>query len=220
MKHHRTSPGHGGKRTVTVASSENPVYFGQEVTFTATVTPDHGGGTMTFFRAHGRIFRNLDELCGGLTLTLTDGHWGATCTVTPPAGSYIIMADYASVGHVRTLGFLDQTVYAVPTTTTLSSSQNPSTVGQPVTFTATVTAANGAAVSGVVTFSADGTKIGGCFDKAVTRMGTSYEAICTTSSLPAGPSRIRAAFTGLPHGDFIRSVGGPLMQKVVEDPTK
>ncbi len=46
-----------------------------------------------------------------------------------------------------------------PTTTTLVSSANPSTVGANVTFTATVT---GSAPTGSVGFTADGTTLTGC----------------------------------------------------------
>jgi hypothetical protein len=76
------------------------------------------------------------------------------------------------------------------TTTTLSSSQNPSTYGQAVTFTAVVTSGLGAPPDGETV----------TFKKGTTVLGTGTlgggSASFTTSALPVGTGYIRAVYGG------------------------
>jgi hypothetical protein len=84
-------------------------------------------------------------------------------------------------------------VYRVAATSTVvASSGNPSTAGQPVTFTATVTPASGAGTpTGTVTFSDSGTQLG------TATLGASGTATFTTTSpLPAGAHTITASYGG------------------------
>ncbi len=74
-------------------------------------------------------------------------------------------------------------------TTTLGSSANPSTAGQAVTFTATVT---GNSPTGTVNFKDGGTTIAGCGAQAV----SGGSATCTTSALSAGSHSISAVYSG------------------------
>ncbi len=80
-----------------------------------------------------------------------------------------------------------------PSTTTLASSLNPSTVGTPVTFTATVT---GTDPTGSVAFTDGGNAIGGCSAVALTGSGNARTAACTTSALSQGTHSIVAAYAG------------------------
>ncbi|MFC6081892.1 ice-binding family protein [Sphaerisporangium aureirubrum] len=81
---------------------------------------------------------------------------------------------------------------ATSTTTTLTSSANPTPVGQRVSFVATVKAATGTAVpAGLVVFTDGRRTILG----AVPLDGTG-RAVLTTFGLPAGTHRIRAVFIG------------------------
>src|SRR5208282_6019053 len=81
-----------------------------------------------------------------------------------------------------------------PTTTTLTSSLNPSTVGGSVTFTAAVT---GSAPTGSVAFNADGTTLSGCGTVALpTGSAGSKNATCSTASLTAGTHSIVATYSG------------------------
>jgi hypothetical protein len=73
-----------------------------------------------------------------------------------------------------------------PTTTALISSMNPSTVGQSVTFTATVT---GSSPTGTVTFKDGSTVLG-------SPSLSGGIATFTTSSLTVGPHSITAAYSG------------------------
>jgi len=83
------------------------------------------------------------------------------------------------------------------TTTTLSSAgPNPSTYGQAVTFTATVSPTDG---GGSVAFDDDGGPITGCASQPLTQQsGTTYTATCTTSTLPGGANDITAVYSGDP----------------------
>jgi hypothetical protein len=80
-----------------------------------------------------------------------------------------------------------------PSTTTLASSLNPSTVGTLVTFTATVTGTN---PTGSVAFSSDGNGIAGCSAVALTGSGNARTAACATSALSQGTHSIVAAYAG------------------------
>ena len=77
-------------------------------------------------------------------------------------------------------------VSATVTTTTLSSSENPSTYGQAVTFTAVVSSSQGAPPNGeTVTFMQGKTVLG-------TGALSGGTAAFTTSTLPAGGAPVRA----------------------------
>ena len=76
------------------------------------------------------------------------------------------------------------------TTTTLTSSPNPSTKGQEVTFTAVVTASNGSPTNGeTVTFKNYGSVLG-------TGTLSGGSAVFKTSALPVGVAKITAVYVG------------------------
>jgi DNA-binding beta-propeller fold protein YncE len=81
---------------------------------------------------------------------------------------------------------------ALPTpVTTVSSSRNPSTVGQKVTFTATVDPAG----PGTVTFTSHSRTL--CLAVPLSRVRHStYRAECTTRALPPGRDAITAVYSG------------------------
>jgi hypothetical protein len=132
-----------------VVSSVNPSVFGQSVTFTATVTavaPGAGtpSGTVTF--KDGGVSIGTGTLAGG-SATLT--------TSSLAIGAHSITVDYAGDSSFNTSSSatLTQTVNKTGTTGTLTSSVNPSTFGQSVTFTVTVTSnSGGGRPTGNVTF--------------------------------------------------------------------
>src|SRR5262249_6876561 len=125
----------------TVGSSVNPSVFGQSVTFTATVTavaPGAGtpSGTVTF-KDGGRTV-STQRLSGGV----------ATFTTSAlSVGSHSVTATYSGDSNFNATGMggstapaLNQVVNKANSLSSVSSSVNPSVFGQPVTFTATVTA--------------------------------------------------------------------------------
>lgn len=79
--------------------------------------------------------------------------------------------------------------YVSASSTVLGSSQNPSSAGQSVTLTATVT---GDSPTGTVNFKDGGTTIPGCAAQTV----AAGVATCTTSGLAAGSHNITAVYSG------------------------
>ena len=109
----------------------------------------------------------------------------------PAAGGYWIAANYSGdSNHVVSWssGFT-QTVRKKITTTTVSSSSDPSIVGEAVTYTARVSTA---AATGLVEFKQAGVTIGGCSEQAV----SSGTATCTLANLAAGGHWVTAVYSG------------------------
>src|SRR5262249_52535505 len=115
--------------TTTIASSVNPSSSGQNVTFTATVT---SGATGSVQFLDGTVSLGSAVISGGSATFLI-----ASLT----AGGHSIIASYACDPNSNAIASpaLTQTVNKAPTTTTIASNVNPSSFGQSVTFTATVT---------------------------------------------------------------------------------
>jgi sugar lactone lactonase YvrE len=78
-------------------------------------------------------------------------------------------------------------------TTTLTSSPNPSSVGESVTFTAAVSPAGPPTPTGTMTFAFNGTIITGCSAVTLSSSGT---ATCLTTALPLGTDSIVAYYSG------------------------
>ena len=91
-----------------------------------------------------------------------------------------------------------------PTTTALGANPNPSTLGDPVTFTATVTSSGGTP-AGTVTFRDGSTVLG-------TSTLAGGQTTLTTSSLTVGQHPITAAYSGAP--TFASSTSGTVTQTV------
>ena len=187
--------------TTTVTSSLNPSTFGQSVTFTATVSSTSGTptGTVTFFDGATNI--------GTGTLS---GNTATFATSTLTTGSHSITATYngnASYAASTSTPALTQVVNAAPpatTTTSITSSLNPSTFGQSVTFTATVTTASGTP-TGTVTFFDGATNIG-----SGTLSGNT--ATFSTSTFATGSHSITATYNG--NANYAASTSPVLTQTV------
>ncbi|MEV7795892.1 Ig-like domain repeat protein [Streptomyces sp. NPDC087512] len=122
--------------TTSVTSTPDPSAVGQPVTVTATVAPvSPGAGTPT-----GTVTLDFGDGATPVTTSLTNG----TATVTRPytvrsASPYTLTATYnGSPDFTGSSGTDPHTVNRASTTTTTASAPDPSVVGQPVTFTATV----------------------------------------------------------------------------------
>ncbi len=169
--------------TTTLVSSLNPSTVGQAVTYTATVSPATATGTIEFKDAGTTITG-----CG--TQTVSTGR--ATCTVSnPTTGSHWITASYCGDTNdaISIFPGLTQNVNKLATTTTLVSSLNPSTVGQAVTYTATVSPAT---ATGTIEFKDAGTTITGCGTQTV----STGRATCTVSNPTTGSHWITASYSG------------------------
>jgi hypothetical protein len=169
--------------TTTLVSSLNPSLLGQAVTFTANVASGSGAvvptGVVTFSDG-ATVLGTVPLAAGSAQLTVS----------TLTLGSHVINASYAGApGLAASSANLTQVVQDT-TATTLTSSVNPSIVGQPVTFTAHVTPSSGIGTpTGSVTFSDGSTTLG-----TVTLSGGN--ATFTTSSLSVGTHTIAAAYAG------------------------
>ncbi len=97
-------------------------------------------------------------------------------------------------------------VASAATTTLLSSSLNPSTVGQSVTLTATVTSAAGGQPAGSVSFRDGSTVLG------TGALNAAGQATFATSTLALGARTITAAWAGDAH--FAASTSAAVMQQV------
>ena len=150
------------------SSPASPVY-GKSVTFTVTATAKIPGSTIKTVPSGSLQFyymgTNPPTLLNPAGLGLVNGK--ATFTFPPqwwagaplPVGTDTIQASFNG-GMYWGLATATIAVKVVgsPTTTALTSTENPAKVGDNVIFNATVTAANGQTPSGTVTFK-NGTKV-------------------------------------------------------------
>src|SRR5262249_24877463 len=132
--------------TTAIASSANPSIYGQNMTFTAAVT---SGATGWVQFLDGAVLLGSAAISGG----------NATFSISSLAvGSHSITASYGGdlnfSGSASTA--LTDTLNKASTTTTVASGVNPSTFGQNVTLTATVTTG----ATGSVQFSDGGVSLG------------------------------------------------------------
>jgi hypothetical protein len=191
--------------TTQIASSANPSVCGQYVTFTVFVT-SNGSGTpdgMVFF------YDGSTKIGQGPLSMSSPGVSKATFLYGSLAfGNHTITASYAgSSGFVSSTGALTsgQTVNRASTGTKLMSSANPSTSGQPVTFTAMVTIASPGTTAlgpptGVVIFRDGSTSIG---QGTLIPNGSMFSASFSTNALTIGSHVITASYGG--DGNFVNS---------------
>jgi Bacterial Ig-like domain (group 3) len=167
--------------TTALTSSPNPSIVNQQVTFTATVSGHNGGtptGSITFKQGTTTV----------ATKSLVSGSASFATTYTT-SGSRSLSATYSGDGNfLASTSSHIQSVLKASTTTTLSSSHNPSSFGNTVTFTSTVSSAAGTPANGDTVKFIDGiTTIG-------TGTLTAGVASFTTTALTAGTHKIKASF--------------------------
>jgi hypothetical protein len=191
--------------TTSVGGVPNPSTYLETVVFTVTVTSVAGSptGTVTFLDGSTPI-----PGCSDLVLTPGSGDEStATCsTTTVPAGSNCITASYSGGGifAASQSPCFTQTVNQAATTTTLiANPPSPSTYGEQVMFTATVTGENGGSPTGTVSFTANQIPIAGC--TAVPVNPQTNTATCTTKTLLGGSYTIAGAYSG--DTNFLTSSG-------------
>jgi hypothetical protein len=187
-----------------VTSSQNPSVFGQQVTFTATISvtaPGAGTPTGTFSFLDGG-----NPIAGCTSINIAAGQ--AQCQTSALAvGNHTITAAYGGDGNFNTsngsLTGNPQVVNKANTSVGLTSSLNPSIFGQPVTFTATVsvTAPGAGSPSGSINFLDGGNPITGCQNVAL----QTGQAQCQPGSLSVGNHTITVAYSG--DGSFNTSNG-------------
>jgi len=192
--------------TTVVTIAPSPSAEDQLVTISANVgavAPGSGAATgLVSFTADGDPIgaASLSPSSGGAKATLQ------TSTLAP--GSHTIVASYAGDDDYQASESAPKAHQVIPgaavvgTSVVVSSSANPSTYGQLISFTAQVSADDASSPSGAVQFSVDGTNLG---DPVEVVNGSAQSP--TLASPEPGDHTIIAAFVGNPgysnSGDFL-----------------
>ena len=168
--------------STSLISNLNPSIYGQRVTWTATVTSS-GSIAPTgkvLFVSSGNTIGTAVLNSGVATLTKSNLN----------AATYPLTAVYA--GDAANLGsaspVLNQVVLQTTTSATLTSSPNPSTQDQAVTFTAKISSPT-VIPAGPVTFTSGKTVLG-------TAQLIGGKATLAISSLPVGSTRVKVTYYG------------------------
>ena len=196
--------------TNTTVSSSHPAgaMYGVAITFTATVTSAVTSPVPNTLPPDGTVsFYDGSTLLGTASLTPSVGVSStATFTISSlSVGTHDIVAVYNGDGfpvrYLGSSGSLTQNVTKADTTTTLTSSPNPSTYGQSVTLTATVSSTTSGTPTGTVVFRLGSTVLG------TGTLNASGVATYTTTAfqLPGGTLTLTADYQG--DGTFAPSSG-------------
>jgi hypothetical protein len=180
---------------LSITSSRNPSSTGQNVTLTANVSMPSGAvsGSVAFYDGatllgtstivSGRATRSISTLAAG-SHAITARFLGSAGA--PPAISPVF------VQAVGASGWRNRT-----TSMSLSSSANPSAIGEAVTFTATVTGSSSSRPSGRILFMVDGAVAGDPAGVPVaTVSATAARATLSVSGLAHGRHRVTAIYLG------------------------
>jgi len=178
--------------------------FNPATQVTESVTAQKANQTITFGGLPNKIFGDPDfpvsaSASSGLTVAFTAS---GNCTISTNtvhltgAGSCTITAKQAGDTNFNPAADMPQsfTIAKAATTTALSSSLNPSSLAQNVTFTATVSSTAGTP-TGTVTFKDGGNAIS-CANGGGQTLNGSGVATCQTASVTAGTHVITADYSG------------------------
>ena len=168
--------------TIMLTASPNPAVVTATVALTATATAATGTptGTVTFYDG-ATVIGSANLNSGGIA---------SFSTASLAVGTQSLTAQYSgdTTNAADTSRAVNEVVQQATTTTTLSSSGTTATVGTSVTFTATVTSANGPTPAGTVEFMNGSIVLG---NGTVSANGT---ATLVLSSLSPGTYSIVAAY--------------------------
>ena len=194
--------------TAVLTSSLNPSFFGNSVTFTATVPPSGTTaptGTVSFLDGATQIGTGtLSGNPGVATFTTSTLNMGThSMTASYPGDSY----NGPSVSLP-----LSQVVKQAQTATTVTATPSPGIAGAPETITATVTVTSGSGTpTGTVTFTSGTTQLGSA---PVSNTGTAT----ITPALAQGSYQIVATYSG--DANNLGSASAPLPLTVSQATTQ
>jgi hypothetical protein len=179
-----------GVSVISSAPTSTNVVVGRPLTFTAGVTNTSQGpgtptGTVTFMDGNTLLTQVPLNAVGKATFS----------TSTLGAGNHFILVSYNGDSHFRGgVAALVQTIHKFATSIALSSSPNPSTLGQSVKFTAAVRSipAGSGTPTGFVTFQ-EGTSI-----LAQVPLNGTGQATFSTAALALGSHTITASYRSDP----------------------
>ncbi|MDH2406385.1 IPT/TIG domain-containing protein, partial [Bradyrhizobium sp. SSUT18] len=184
--------------TVTTAGGTSATSASDQFIYTpaptvASISPTTGpapGGTSVAITGAGFTGATAVKF-GANNATSFTVNSATSITATSPPGAGTVDVTVTSVGGVSSTSAADRFNYLSATTATgLASSQNPSSFGQSVTFTATVSSPGGTP-TGTVTFNDGGTPIG-------TSTLSAGAATFATTTLTVGNHTITATYNGSP----------------------
>jgi large repetitive protein len=186
--------------TMKVASSSNPSVYGQSVTLTATVAPSTATGTVTFY--NGTTILGTGTFVNGIATLATSVLAVGTDPITVSYGGDLNDRSGTSPAF-------DQVVNQDPTTTALTSSNNPQFEGQSITLTATVSPSTpgSGTPTGLVEF------LDGSTDLGTVTLSGNDTATLTMSTLPIGSDAITAQYPG--DANFMGGTS-PILQQVIQ----
>jgi surface protein len=184
--------------TTSLSSDLNPSFYSDNVTFSATVTPNIATGSVTFLDGTTNI--GSGTISNGVATYSTD-----ILTVDTHSITAVYRGD--AIYTASTSAAISQVVNKINTTTVVSSDDNPSLVDDYVTFTATVSPST---TQGFISF-----KIDGVIVRSVT-VGSNGTTAYTTSTLTAGTHAISVDYFG---DDYSASSTSDVIQQVVNKVT-
>ncbi len=186
---------------VSTSSSANPSSFGQSVTFTTTVSATTNTGILPTGTV--TLMNGATTLGSG---TLVSGQASVTTTALP-VGTDTVSAVYSGDSNYQPNTItLTQTVQKGTPGAAVSSSQNPATINQSVTFTATLSWSGTVPPTGSVSFLDGTTNLGS------SSVNASGVATLSISTLNVGTHNITASYGG--DGNFNPGTSGVLNQTV------
>jgi hypothetical protein len=192
---------------VAVSSSQPVATLGSAVTITATATGGYGAIPT------GQVVFTVDGM--PLTPVALDTTGTASFTTSTLAlGTHNISASYAGALDFYPAAdspVFKQQIVPPPTVSAVTSSLNPSAIGDNVTFTASIAPAAGATggLSGTVVFRDGNIAFA---TQPIVQRGSQYVAQATISTLGFGSHSITAAYSG--DGSNSASVSPPYVQQV------
>ena len=194
--------------STSLAPSPSSASFGQAVTLAATVADAYATvtGTVAFFDNNGAPIGTAPVGGGGIATLVTSSLQPGVHSLT---ACMVASQNYSASCSMIATVIVNLPVAPAPTVTLISSTPDPSVVGQAVTFSATVatTGPFPATPAGSLTFY-DGTNALG----SVLTLDATGSSQFTTSSLTVGKHTITASYAGT--ATTAASVSAPLIQIV------
>jgi hypothetical protein len=179
--------------SLALKSTVNPSIFGQFVTFTATVTPVSGTITPTGSVIFTDITLNPQLTLGTGTVNAAGQASVTLSSMEVNTAGHTILASYVPTGtFAASSAVLTQKINSAATTTALAASPPAISIGQSVTFTATVSvlAPGMGPPTGNVEFFVDNTVT----PVATSPLGSNGTATFTTSTLTVGNHNVSATY--------------------------
>jgi hypothetical protein len=135
------------------------------------------------------VLQNAGAFTGAISVNSATG--AVSISNAAPAGTHAITIRATDNCGQTTDAAFSLVIPKADTTTALSSSGNPSAIGDPVTFAATVSSSGGVP-TGTVTFKDNGNAIASCANVVL----IAGQASCTTSSFAPGNHPVTAEYSG------------------------